>query len=117
MTYQRSNRNPYTKTSGVTFIDGMRIEKPNEKAPEWVKLKISFKVDDFIKFAKAHQDRGWLNVDLRKSKQGKLYLALNDFKPQSNNRDEEEFERAMERDLNTEVKPEGEAINPDNLPY
>ena len=63
------------------FADGIRFERRPEKAPEWVKGKISFKVDDAIKFLTENKnDRGWVNLDLKQSKDGKLYLELNTFK-------------------------------------
>lgn len=63
------------------FIKGMSFKKPSEKAPEFIKGNISFKVDDFIAFAQANKtESGWLNVDLMKSREGKLYLCLNTYK-------------------------------------
>lgn len=63
-----------------TFVDGMMFKKPREGAPDFIKGNISVKVDDFVKFAKAHANEGWINIDLKKSKEGNLYLALNDYK-------------------------------------
>ncbi len=71
------------------FIDGMRISKPNEKAPEFIKLNISIKVDDFIAFAKQHAVKGWLNIDVKKSQKGVLYSALNTYQKKDEGVDEE----------------------------
>jgi hypothetical protein len=63
------------------FVDGMRFEIPNEKTPEWIKGKISVKVSSLIPFLQAHQsEKGWVNIDLKKSKGGTFYLALNTYK-------------------------------------
>lgn len=63
------------------FADGIRFEKRPEKAPEWIKGRVSFKVDDAIGFLEKYKnDRGWVNLDLKQSKDGKLYLELNTFK-------------------------------------
>ena len=63
------------------FPDGIRFEKPNEKAPGWVKGKISIKVDKFMEFAQKNQtEKGWLNLDLKEAKNGTLYLELNTWK-------------------------------------
>lgn len=63
------------------FADGMSVKKPHENAPEFIKLNISFKVDDFIKFLETYKNEsGWVNVDLKKSKAGKLYCQLNNYK-------------------------------------
>lgn len=65
------------------FADGLRFIKPTEQTPEWIKGKISVKVDTFIEFLKKHQnENGWVNIDLRKSREkGELYFALNTFVP------------------------------------
>ena len=64
------------------WADGFRFEKPREGAPEFVKGRISIKVPEAIAFLNLHQSNaGWVNLDLKKSKEGKLYLELNTFKP------------------------------------
>lgn len=63
------------------FADGLRFERPREGAPEFVKGRISVQAEKFIPFIETHKDeRGWLNFDLKQSKEGKLYLELNTFK-------------------------------------
>ena len=103
------------KKSGITFVDGMSVRKPKEGVPEWIILQISFEVSKFAKFVKEHEKRGWVSVELRKSKEGKLYLALNDWEPKkTGNRDDQEIERDMEKE------PEGferDRIKPENLPF
>lgn len=65
------------------FADGLIYNKPHEKAPEFVKGSLSIKVDEFVAFLQKHKkDDGWVNIDMKKSKQGKLYFALNDWKPE-----------------------------------
>ena len=67
--------------SDTIFADGLYFEKPNEKAPEFIKGKISIKVDEFIPFLEKHKNGGgYVNLDLKKAKSGKLYVALNDYK-------------------------------------
>lgn len=69
--------------SDKIFAAGMRFEKPREGSPDFVKGKLSFKVDEAIEFLQKHKnEKGWVNVDLLKSKEkGTLYLQLNDWKP------------------------------------
>jgi hypothetical protein len=63
------------------FVNGMIFKRPLPNAPEWVKGKISVKVEDFVKFCQTHAVDGWVNMDLLKSKEkGTLYLALNTYK-------------------------------------
>lgn len=64
------------------FADGIRFAKPREGAPEFIKGNISIKADDFITFLQTHKnEKGWVNIDLKKSKGGNLYLELNTFQP------------------------------------
>lgn len=66
----------------VIFVDGMFFKAPDEKTKEkapWVKGHLSIKIADFIPFIRAYKDEAWLNIDLKKSKGGKLYLELNTY--------------------------------------
>lgn len=70
----------------IIFPKGMMLKKRSEKTPEWIKLSISFKADEFIKFLEEHQNLGgWLTIDLKEKKgeKGNYYFALNTFKPES----------------------------------
>ena len=65
------------------FADGLRFELPGEKAPAWVKGKISIKADAFIKFLEANKnERGWVNLDVKESKGGNIYVELNTYSSQ-----------------------------------
>lgn len=59
------------------------FKRPREGAPDFVKGGISVKVEEFIKFLKAHDNKGWVNLDLKKSKTGTLYLELNTYKKEA----------------------------------
>jgi hypothetical protein len=62
------------------FAEGIYFDKPREGAPDFVKGNISIKVAEFIEFAKKHEKKsGYVNLDLKKSKAGKLYLELNTY--------------------------------------
>lgn len=65
--------------SEVKFIDGLIVK---EGKPDFVKAKLSFKIEEFAKFVKENQKDGWLNIDILESKNGKLYGKLNDFTPE-----------------------------------
>ena len=66
----------------VIFADGMIFKKPNENAPEFVKGEIAIKVSEFIEFLNKHvKADGWVNLNLKKSAAGKLYVDLNNWTP------------------------------------
>ena len=62
-------------------VNGMIIKPAHPNAPDFVKCSISVKVDEFITYLKLNDNNGWVNLDMLKSKEGKLYVKLNDWKP------------------------------------
>ena len=64
----------------IIFPDGF-IVKRNPNAPEWVLANVSIKVDEFVKFLKEHDKNGWVNLELKNSKEGKPYLQLDTWEP------------------------------------
>lgn len=87
----------------IIFIDGLKFDKPNEGAPEFIKGKLSIHAERLTKFIAEHKnENGYINIDLKKSKEGKLYLALNNYK----------------KDGVVTEKPKGnEQIAPDDIPF
>jgi len=66
------------------LADGFFFDRPSETAPEFVKGKISIKVDKAVPFLEEYaNEKGYVNLDLLVSKEGKPYLKLNQWKPQS----------------------------------
>ena len=65
--------------SDKVFVDGLIVK---EAKPEFVLCKLSFKVAEFIEYAKENSNKGWLNVDVCRSKNKKLYAKLDDWKPE-----------------------------------
>jgi len=80
---QRRKANHLIKNNMDTiFVDGLYIKKP-EKAPDFVKGKVSINVEKlgkFIKENKEHISNGYLNIDMLESKKGGLYFKLNTWK-------------------------------------
>ena len=64
------------------FIDGLFINKPSEKAPDFVKVKASISADKFIPFLKENVNgKGYLNFDILESRDGKYYAKIDTFEP------------------------------------
>ena len=60
------------------FVDGMSFSKPHDNAPDFIKGQISIKVDETIaSLQKYRKADGWVNIDMKKSKGGKLYFEYN----------------------------------------
>jgi hypothetical protein len=68
----------------IIFPDGF-IVKRNPNAPEWVIANVSIKVDEFTKFLAENDKKGWVNIEIKLSKEGKPYGQLDTWEP---NKDE-----------------------------
>lgn len=65
------------------FPAGIYFDRPRENAPEFVKGRISLQKDQLTEYMAKHaNEKGYVNLDLLKSKEGKLYLKLNDWNPE-----------------------------------
>lgn len=65
------------------YADGFIIKSPHENAPDYVKGNVSVKVSEFVAFLQKHQEKDWVNLDLKEAKDGKkLYVQLNTWKPE-----------------------------------
>ena len=62
------------------FADGF-IFKRKENAPEFVVGSQSINVNDAIAFLQANQKNGWVNLDIKQSKNGKYYCELDTWQP------------------------------------
>lgn len=62
------------------FVDGL-IVKRNDKAPDFVVCNLSVKVSELTKFLEQHQSNGWVNIQCKQSKSGKLYAELDTWRP------------------------------------
>jgi len=63
------------------FVDGMSFKKPRPNAPDFVKGSILINVKSFGEWFKKNSTSDWISIDIKKSKNDKLYLELNTWKP------------------------------------
>jgi hypothetical protein len=63
------------------FPRGIMFKNPNENAPDFIKGKVSIKVDEFISYLQEKADNGWVNLILKKSQKGTMYFDLDTWKP------------------------------------
>lgn len=62
------------------FIDGLIAKAPHEKAPEYVKARLSIKREELIAWLQGQMGE-WINADVKVSQAGKWYVAVDDWKP------------------------------------
>lgn len=65
------------------FVNGLIVKAPNDNAPEYVKAKLSFKIDEMIAWLTERKARGdaWANADVKVGQSGKWYAAVDNWKP------------------------------------
>lgn len=84
--------------SGKVFVKGLWIEAPHEKAPDFVLHDISIKCADLYDFMQSHKnDKGYVNIQVLRSREGKPYAVLNDWKPESQ-KDSSEYKKPESSD-------------------
>ena len=64
------------------FVDGLIIKEPHERAPDFVKAKGSIKIPELIEYLqKLPSSQEWLNFDVKVSRGGNWYCAVDTWKP------------------------------------
>jgi predicted membrane-bound spermidine synthase len=83
--------------SDKIFADGFHFDKARENAPTFVLGRISVRVNDAIAFLNEHKnERGFVTIDVKESKGGKVYCELDTYQL---------------------TKRPVEEINPDDIPF
>lgn len=66
----------------IEFVNGLIVKAPHSNAPDFVKCAISIKVQDLQEWLATKEDE-WVNIDVKESRGGKWYAAVNTYKPQA----------------------------------
>ena len=66
--------------SDIEFIPGLIVKAPNDKAPEYVKAKLSIKRLELIAYLQSLEG-DWVNADVKVSQGGKWYVQKDNWKP------------------------------------
>jgi len=66
--------------SDIEFLNGISVKAPHIKAPDFVKGSISIKREELIS-ALSEKNEEWINLDIKVSKKGTWYMAINTWKP------------------------------------
>lgn len=66
--------------SEIEFVKGLIVKPPRDGAPDYVKGSISIKRKELGNYLRG-KTGDWINIDVRVSKGGKWYAAVNDWKP------------------------------------
>lgn len=103
-----------------TFASGLYPAKPHHNAPEFVKMRLSFNVEQFIQFLKDNvNEKGYTNVDVLESKDGeKLYGVLNEWKkPEGLTGEKAEQVKAIRENAIKQGQSGSDDIKPEEIPF
>ena len=78
------------------LIKGLFFKDPHENAPDFVMAKGSIKVADLRSWL-AEQSGEWVNFDLKRSREGKPYAQIDDWKPDANRGGKPQAEQRPQR--------------------
>ena len=92
----------------ITFVDGL-IPKRNDNAPDYAICKLAIKKSELIPFLE-QQSGDWVNVEVMRSKAGKLYTKIDTFEP-----DQEEVAKQGIANAHEAAQPSEEFE--DDLPF
>lgn len=69
-------------STDAKFIPGLFFKDKHENAPDFVMCKGSIKIADLAAWLQK-QEGEWVNFDLKRSREGKPYASVDDWKPDS----------------------------------
>lgn len=69
--------------SDTKFVDGLFVNPPHEKAPDFVKMSLSIKPAEFTAWLEAQEpnEKGYVRLQVKSGKSGKWYASVDDYKP------------------------------------
>ena len=67
----------------IKFADGIYFKEPHQNAPDFVKGKLSIQKQKLIAWLEGMDagEEGYINLDIKVAKSGKLYIAVDNWKP------------------------------------
>ena len=103
--------------SDVTFINGLMIKPPVKKdgspLPDFIKAKGSIKRLELIETLQ-NMDAEWVNFDVKESKAGNWYAALDNWEP---DRQQQEYNKGMDEARQAAAPQSGGGFPDDDIPF
>ena len=93
--------------SDIEFVDGLIVKAPHPNAPDFVKLKISINRKSLGNWLRVKDD-DWINVDVKESREGKLYASVDNWEP-----DKEKVQQNSSQEAPQDSSPDFE----DDMPF
>lgn len=71
------------------FAEGFSFKR-RDNAPEFVVGRQSIKVEEAVAFLEKHSKNGWVNIDIKKAKNGNYYCELDNWESTSSAKPKED---------------------------
>ena len=67
------------------FVQGLIVKAPSDKAPEYIKARLSIKREELIAWLES-EDGEWINADIKVSQGGRWYAQIDSWKPEESSK-------------------------------
>jgi hypothetical protein len=83
-------------SNDIEFVNGLTVKQRNENAPDYVLANGSINCEQMLEWLQGRT--GWVNWQAKLSKGGKPYVAVDNWKPNGQDKPQQRQERAPSRD-------------------
>ena len=97
------------------FIDGLIVKEPHERAPDYVKAKLSIKREELIAWLQK-QSGEWVNADIKVSQNGKWYATVDDWKPDGERSQRSQRQQPAQAPAPSQAQP-ADDFPDDDIPF
>ncbi len=103
-------------SNDTKFINGLIVKAPNERAPEYVKARLSIRREELIAWLQTEHGE-WINADIKVSQGGKWYAAVDDWKPNGGSGGSRGGAPQRERPARATDSPRADEYQDDDIPF
>jgi hypothetical protein len=100
----------------IQFAEGLYFNEPHANAPDFIKGKLSVQKEKFMAWLDATDtnDKGYINLDIKMSRDGKPYIAVDTWVP-NQPQDQQQAPQAtpqQQAQLDNPIEPDAESDIP-----
>jgi hypothetical protein len=104
----------------IKFAEGLYFKEPSDNAPDFIKGRLSIQKNKFLEWVgnAEFNESGYINLDIKISKGGKPYIAVNDWKP-NQQQQQPQYTTQQQKEMDTPLPaPQNqEPLDPESVPF
>ena len=103
----------------IKFADGIYFKEPHQNAPDFVKGKLSIQKQKLTAWLEGMDagDEGYINLDIKVAKSGKLYIAVDNWKPNNQQQAQQKPQLTPQQQEQMDTRIEEDPIIDDDVPF